>query len=941
MNEPKSTGHARETAREEAVNVPLGAALWKRGIHARAERRSGGDAPDIRFDLPSGDQVIVECKWETGRTALDAQLDQRVHDFPESLARVGILYPDELKHIDDIAGELERTVRLRWFLHSTKQNVYENPTVHDGGLDQLADDLRTLPQQIEGADQVSRATEDVRLALNDAAAAINKHANIGRRIADVIAQADQEDDRAAALRIGCLVLFNALAFQERLSAINEDVPTATQSAKPGASELREVWDTICREIDYVPVFEIAIEILRILSDAPFDLQHGAIEPLVKAVRKTDHIEGHDLAGRLFHTLLTDAKFTGTYYTSIPAATVLTRLVFDGWPPNVDWSDHEFPASLNVADLACGTGTLLMAVAAEAERRHLNAGGANAPLLHKAMVEEALHGYDVQLSAIHFAATSLAMLNPRIEFDSMNLYVMSLEAKRDAVALGSVDFLGVDSAPVQHSISAEAFGIETPEPEQVTGGGVQTATGSTVRLPELDLAIMNPPYTRPGLMLLGMKSADERRKMQQELSRRLKKRRGSAISGLGASFVATAAPKLRQGQGRLALVLPITLCTGSSWQQTRQLIERDFKLEMVIASHDPERWLFSDSTDLSELLLIATRRADGDVDMGHRTTYVNLWRNPDAVIDARRTADAIARTSPAQIEDPGTALLSLGGQHVGEAVSVPMSRFADRKWAGIQFARADLLRAALSLTEDGEVQLPGITEVGSIPICQLSDLGSIGPDRRDILDGFEQTKSVTAYPMVAGNDTDQWRGLSATPNRYLSALSRARPRRRLKPAPGLWAKSARLLIAERIRLDTIRLVAMCATQPVLSNVFWEVKAETEQQEQALALWLNSSLGLLTLMATRTTTEGGWVSIKKGDLGRMPVLNVRALSAKQLADMSTLFWVLAEDSFERLPNMVDCPTRTKLDDGLAEILDLPNLSVLRTLLASEPVVSNRRL
>ena len=33
---------------------------------------------------------------------------------------------------------------------------------------------------------------------------------------------------------------------------------------------------------------------------------------------------------------------------------------------------------------------------------------------------ALHGYDAQLSAVHFAATSLAMLNPHIQFDRMNL-----------------------------------------------------------------------------------------------------------------------------------------------------------------------------------------------------------------------------------------------------------------------------------------------------------------------------------------------------------------------------------------------------------------------------------------------------------------------------------------------------------------------------------------
>lgn len=84
-------------------------------------------------------------------------------------------------------------------------------------------------------------------------------------------------------------------------------------------------------------------------------------------------------------------------------------------------------------------------------------------------------------------------------------------------------------------------------------------------------------------------------------------------------------------------------------------------------------------------------------------------------------------------------------------------------------------------------------------------------------------------------------MSATPNRYLSALPRARPNRRLKPAASLWPKSPRLLVAERIRLDTIRLVAMFANKPVLSNVFWEVKTATDEQDKAIAVWLNSSLG----------------------------------------------------------------------------------------------------
>ena len=208
----------------------------------------------------------------------------------------------------------------------------------------------------------------------------------------------------------------------------------------------------------------------------------------------------------------------------------------------------------------------MAVATEVERRHTAAGGRNAADLHKAMVEQALHGYDVQLSAVHFAATSLAMLNPDIQFDRMNLYVMPLGAEGSNISLGSLDFLGAGEAAVQFALPVEDIGVATKDAERVSGGGARGAKeGVTVILPELDPAIMNPPFTRSvgGNLLFGSLPATERRKLQNELSDRLKERRASATAGLGAAFVAAASPKLRPGEGRLALVLPATVCTGPS------------------------------------------------------------------------------------------------------------------------------------------------------------------------------------------------------------------------------------------------------------------------------------------------------------------------------------------------------------------------------------------
>ena len=931
------------TIREEAVNTILAELLHGHDIDARPEARDPRGTPDIRVTLRNGQNILLECKWDGASSQLEDQLTERLDAFPDALGLIGVLYPTRLRHADDLFADLGTAADLRWWVHGYRGESNPDRRIRTGSVADLVSHLRVLPLDIEGMDVVQAAAKIIGYALEQAAKHVSNHSQTAYGIANIIAKSDQEKDRAAALRIACLVLFNALAFQDRLAQINENVLTATKSWRTnGVQGLRDAWRYVCDNIDYVPVFELAADILDELDYATSDTHDPIIDPLIKAMRDTSYLQGHDLSGRLFHTLLTDAKFTGAYYTSIPAATMLARLVFHDWPPHVDWKDHEFPASLDVADLACGTGTLLMAVASEAERRHVEAGGRDTAALHKAMVEQALHGYDVQLSAVHFAATSLAMLNPNIQFDRMNLYVMELGVEGSKVSLGSLDFLGNGEAGVQYGLSPDEMGASTRDAKRVSGNGPRGAEdGVTATLPNIDLAIMNPPFTRSSLMF-GSLPDEDRRKIQSELSRRLKSMQASATAGMGAAFVAAAAPKLRPGEGRLALVLPLTICTGRSWQQTRALIECEFALDIVITSHDPERWNFSDSTDLSEALLIATRRPHNGPPTNHRTTFVNLWQNPTNVLDAHRVAQAAADAAPADLEGTGTALLEVDGRHVGEVLSVPESKLRGRKWAGVQFARADVARSAMRLLDDGKLWVPGVAQTSAVPMCPLGELGNVGPDRRALIDGFDRTSSMTAYPMIAGHDTEKRRTLTCSPDAYLAPL--VEPKGSQKPGYGerLWQQSSRLLVSERLRLDTARVVSMWSETKVLSNVYWEIRVEEDaRREKALAVWLNSSLGLLTILARRTSTMGGWTAMKKGDLEELPVLDLRGLSEEQIQGLSDVFDRLADAEFERLPGMSDCAARRALDDGLSEILGLPKLDRLRALLASEPVVSNRRL
>ncbi len=282
------------------------------------------------------------------------------------------------------------------------------------------------------------------------------------------------------------------------------------------------------------------------------------------------------------------------------------------------------------------------------------------------------------------------------------------------------------------------------------------------------------------------------------------------------------------------MLPITVCTGPSWEQTRSLIEKDFVLDIVITSHDPLRWNFSDSTDLSEALLIATRRSDESPSAEHRTVFVNLWQNPDGVLDAHRVAQAITTTVPARLEETGTALLEVDGLHIGEVFSISESNFTGKKWPGVQFARADVVRSALKLLDDSKVWVPGEMGTAEVPLCRLDGLGQVGPDRHRLVDGFDRTSSTTAYPLVEGHDTEQRKSLICSPDAYLSPLTKPRGGQRPGYGNHLWQMAGRLLIAERLWLETTRVVAMWSETRVLSNVWWPIRVEDAAVEKGLVV-----------------------------------------------------------------------------------------------------------
>jgi hypothetical protein len=303
--------------------------------------------------------------------------------------------------------------------------------------------------------------------------------------------------RQTATKLAALMLSNAFIFQEQLSLVDARV-VPIRSMLPRrdfVTETANLWSMIVEQIDYVPIFKVARDILTALPAD--DETERAIANLARRSLEIVSRKAalrHDLMGRIYHLLLLEAKYLGTYYTSVPAATLLLKLALDIDNWGIDWSDLNAISQLRIADLACGTGTLLMAANQAITDNYVKAMAARGEAvtaelltkLHTVLVEDALYGYDVLPSAVHLTASTLALLAPETIFRKMQLYSLPLgRMKTGQIYLGSIDYISADLVRTQLSlmdgvVDAEQIGEEDAR--------------SVARLPRLDLCVMNPPLS---------------------------------------------------------------------------------------------------------------------------------------------------------------------------------------------------------------------------------------------------------------------------------------------------------------------------------------------------------------------------------------------------------------------------------------------------------------
>ena len=668
-------------------------------------------------------------------------------------------------------------------------------------------------------------------------------------------------------------------------------------------------------IDYEPIFEATKAMLKAFPAMPRIFKN--LVNLASAIASKRTLLRRDFAGKVYHKVVGEwslRKGLATYFTEVPAAYLLLHLAE--------------PTLSSVGDFASGSGTLVVASYSAANTRY------RLDLLRKgidrdpAQIERAFHAkfmrtcraFDVLEYAAQITALNLAFQSPTTPVSHFGVFALPFGFRKEdhATSLGSLELIRKQTDVWHKQRRMTRVGMRGKEKRRLA---------ELEDMEHLDLIVMNPPFTRTtgrggraGGGLFGFMSdasAKEAVKsdyeaLREEVSSALMDTaatllRGSDLkdlltdseyrpytsvwqAGEGLPFLYLADAKLKVG-GKLCFVLPKSLLGGTSWFLARTMLAAKYHIEYIVVSFDPGGGSnFSHSTSLSECLIVA-KKVDRHA-ANEETAIVIVTRKPATSIAAIALANSLKLSSKSKecemvVAGDASALLLHVTRHDLLAYTDNWGRFAFLPHAGLLGCTKDLLSGTIAI---GSLRR-------KVPVVRLNSIvASIGVDRHRFADTFRVVNEDLpgASRMLHGGEEELRMSMAVSANAYLLP-TRDNGRELVK------MKAGRLLVPDRIRMDTAHVVSMMCDEPVLSNIFYALKLKSGNVDalKALCLWLNTTWGILTVLANRTETEGGWISLKQSHWRLLPVLDVTRLHEHKVQALAGVFDRFKGVGLPRLP------------------------------------------
>lgn len=368
---------------EQSFTKPLGEALQAVMLELRKRTENTGvlsgkhssKRPDMLILDHRIPPIVIECSYDKNDANKDAV--KRLCAVAKSGRRmihtcIAIHVPSKFKGREAVREDFLGGEKFGFAVYQKKDKDSEPRRWPEKGF--VKGDLWEFATLISA---VSLPKEDIEKVAVKVAALVNDSADLLNALPDAIKEKiDERISRGSVLsnlKTTMVLWLNALLTQQRLhkQVVRDDdgrvvsiPPLNFSNAKmPDHVKQIKVWRKI-QKLNWRAIFDPAIEVLEIAGDSDTRAVGKALKRLVKAVRRIEraglglHI---NVGAELFPKLSDDRKETAAYYTQAPTAELLAALTIrQGDLLAEEWADSALFARRSIADLACGTGTLLRA-----------------------------------------------------------------------------------------------------------------------------------------------------------------------------------------------------------------------------------------------------------------------------------------------------------------------------------------------------------------------------------------------------------------------------------------------------------------------------------------------------------------------------------------------------------------------------------------------------
>jgi hypothetical protein len=961
--------------------------LWALPQRVRSENtrifRDAGLQPDILITEAGTSPVVVETEVMPAATVeADARsrLGQALRDSGRQVfSTIAVRLPLALRDHEGTAladALRDGAIRLEFTCFTGRSPTDAVRWPQAGWISGSMADLclvcqsMTIPPPI-----VDDASNRLVQGVSDAAGILTDLAQEYRTALDAIAALLHQEERIQTRRMAMTIIANAFVFHASLVGHGGPLAEIRSVHQIRAAEGRLSRDALLQEwrkillINYWPIFDIARQVVEFLPAPTVAEILDGLARTADSVLESGLTQSHDLVGAIFQRLIADRKFLAAFYTRPASAALLAGLAISParTPHGEEWGDPANMTRLRVADFACGTGTLLSTVYQVIRQYHELHGG-DEEQLHPDMMAHVLTGCDIMPAGTHVTASMLSGAHPAAQYPSSSIMTMPFGRQGGrALSLGSLDLLQREGV----------FPVFATSASIIEGSGLRRAE-AWHRIPDrtYDLVIMNPPFVRPTnhegkhgnvpnpMFAAFYTTAKQQRQMSERLTKIAHDTAYHGNAGEASAFLALAHRKITS-RGTLALVMPLTLLFGGSWEASRKLLRRHYTNLCVvsIAAARAAALSFSADTDMAECLVVGERSHEGD----GRATFVMLASKPAVPLEGATIARIVReqRATARQLEDGpvGGTPIRVGDDLVGTMLNAPVP--VDGPWPLSRVLDAAVAQTAYQL-ERGHLWLPGEVAPMALPMSRLADVGNVGPLHRDI-NGIEGGGKVLrgpfdiadlspneepTYPALWSHDADRERCLVVGPDSQgivRQGRSSAEETAVREKAARIWATASRCHFNYDFQFNSQSTAAVLTERPAIGGRAWpSITFRNEAYEAAFVLWANSTLGLLMHWWCAGKQQSGRGSITLSRLPELPIYDLRTLSGDALLLAARYLEELSGTQLLRFDQIDGDTQRHRIDALVGQIFGIPErllaaggaFDLLRRKLAHEPSITGGR-